>query len=96
MKKAFLILAKLAVFIIFLMNVGVWFPFYHFIRRNIHHVMSLDTATNITDIIGGYPEPWDFMAIAIVLFLNTIISIILCKLTFMLVRHIRKKMNKSD
>ncbi|MEB6337735.1 hypothetical protein [Serratia rhizosphaerae] len=96
MKKVFLTLAKVAVFIILLMNMGIWFPYYYFIRVNMHHIMSLGAARDITDIFGGYPEPYDFMALLIVLILNVIISIICCKLIFMLGSYLKKLITSSN
>lgn len=90
MKKTFLILAKMAVFIVLMMIMGAWLPYLYFIRVNMSHIMSLDTAIYITDIIGGYPEPYDLAALLIAFFLNILISIVCCKLIFMLARRLKK------
>lgn len=96
MKKSFLILAKIAVFIVLMIIMGAWLPYYYFIRVNMSHIMSLDTAIYITDIIGGYPEPYDLAALLIAFALNVLISIVCCKLIFMLARRLKKTITPSN
>lgn len=92
MKKTLRVLVKILLFITVSIALGVAVP-YQIIRDNISRVMSIETARNITDILGGYSEVYDFVSDLVSFTINILLTAFVYRL---IITFIRKKQSANQ